>query len=167
VSKKCQRGSGEVENRWKPSGNQTTTNRRSTKTSTTFCVFLLTEYFLPLILRIQIRGTWKRQTDRIGDEKGPCGLGHEAARVLSEKIEREYLLRARISGGAPAVRLSANHRPTAEHWRFALELECDRSMAGLFFRCPLSRTHRIERCVNFSPDPEAKRGASAGRRGVK
>src|SRR5258708_34753848 len=65
---KCQRGSGEVENRWKPSGNQTTTNRRSTKTSTTFCVFLLTEYFLPLILRIQIRGTWKRQTNRIGDE---------------------------------------------------------------------------------------------------
>jgi len=61
----------------------------------------LTEYFLPLILRIQIRGTWKRQTDRIGDEKSPCGPGHEAARVLSEKIEREYLLRARSSGGAP------------------------------------------------------------------
>ena len=97
---KYRRGSGEVEIRWKPRGNQTTTNRRSTKTSTTFCVFLLTEYFLPLILRIQIRGTWKRQADRIGDEKGPCGLGHEAARVLSEKIEREYLLRARISGGA-------------------------------------------------------------------
>src|SRR5690242_18441509 len=45
-----------VKKRWKPSGNRTTTNRRSTKTSTTFCVFLLTENFLPLILRIQIRG---------------------------------------------------------------------------------------------------------------
>ncbi|PYT55045.1 MAG: hypothetical protein DMG46_20740 [Acidobacteria bacterium] len=53
---KYRRGSGEVEIRWKPRGNQTTTNRRSTKTSTTFCVFLLTENFLPLILRIQIRG---------------------------------------------------------------------------------------------------------------
>ena len=48
-------------------GKSTTTNRRSTKTSTTFCVFLLTENFLPLILRFQIRGTWKRQTDRVGD----------------------------------------------------------------------------------------------------
>src|SRR5438477_1114834 len=66
--KKCRSRSAGVEKRWKPRGNQTTTNRRSTKTSTTFCVFLLTEYFLPLILRIQIRGTWKRQTDWIGDE---------------------------------------------------------------------------------------------------
>ena len=37
-------------------GNGTTTNRRSTKTSTTFCVFLLTGNILALILRIQIRG---------------------------------------------------------------------------------------------------------------
>jgi hypothetical protein len=49
------------------SRNSTTTNRRSTETSTTFSVFLLTDNFLPLILRIQIRGTWKRQTDRVGD----------------------------------------------------------------------------------------------------
>src|SRR6202011_302348 len=45
-------------------GKGTTTNRRGTKTSTTFCVFLLTGNLHPLILRIQIRGTWKRQTDR-------------------------------------------------------------------------------------------------------
>jgi hypothetical protein len=45
------------------SGKSTTTNRRGTKMSTTFSVFLLTENFLPLILRFQIRGTWKRQTD--------------------------------------------------------------------------------------------------------
>src|SRR6267143_1977694 len=37
-----------------------TTNRRDAKTSTTFCVFLLTENFPALILQIQIRGTWKR-----------------------------------------------------------------------------------------------------------
>jgi hypothetical protein len=70
------------------SGKGTTTNRRSTKTSTTFCVFLLTENFLPLILRVQIRGTWKRQADRVGDgSRSACG--HEAAQFLSEKIERE------------------------------------------------------------------------------
>jgi hypothetical protein len=39
------------------SGNSTTTNRHSTKKTTTFCVFLLTEYLYPLILRFQIRGT--------------------------------------------------------------------------------------------------------------
>jgi hypothetical protein len=69
-------------------GKGTTTNRRSTKSSPTFCVFLLTENILPLILRIQIRGTWKRQADRVEDgSRSVCG--HEAAQFLSEKIERE------------------------------------------------------------------------------
>src|SRR6266436_5264553 len=36
----------------------TTTNRRGTKTSTIFCVFLLTGNSQTLILRFQIRGTW-------------------------------------------------------------------------------------------------------------
>src|SRR5260370_13596699 len=64
--KRCNE-SGGVEKRWKAGGNHTTTNRRSTKTSTTFCVFPLTENFLPLILRFQIQGAWKRQTDRVGE----------------------------------------------------------------------------------------------------
>jgi len=131
----------------------------------------LTEYFLPLILRIQIRGTWKRQTDRIGDEKGPCGLGHEAARVLSEKIEREYLLRARISGGARCCQAECEPPATGRALAFRAGTWVRPEYGRLFFRCPLSRTNRIAnrigRCVNFSPDPEAKRGASAGRRGSK
>jgi hypothetical protein len=41
-----------------------------------------------LILRFQIRGTWKRQADRVEDgSRSACG--HEAAQLLSEKIERE------------------------------------------------------------------------------
>jgi hypothetical protein len=32
-----------------------------------FCDFLLTACAHRLILRIQIRGTWKRQADRVGD----------------------------------------------------------------------------------------------------
>ena len=68
--------------------NSTTTNRHDVKMSTTFSVFLLTENFLPLILRVQIRGTWKRQTDRIGDEARSV-WARETARVQSEKIERE------------------------------------------------------------------------------
>src|SRR2546430_2210048 len=99
---KYRRGSGEVEIRWKPRGNQTTTNRRSTKTSTTFCVFLLTEYFLPLILRIQIRGTWKRQTDWIGDEARSVWARPRCSPGSKRKNRaRIPLLRARISGGAP------------------------------------------------------------------
>ena len=66
----------------------TTTNRRSRKTSTTFCVFHLTGNIPKLILRIQIRGKWKRQTDRIGDEARSV-WARETARVQSEKIERE------------------------------------------------------------------------------
>src|SRR5260370_41993580 len=90
------------------SGNSTTTNRRSTRMSTTFCVFLLTENILPLILRIQIRGTWKRQADRVGD--GPRSVrGHEAAQFLGEKSSWKDLLGARNLGGAPAVKLTAQH----------------------------------------------------------
>src|SRR5690242_2563520 len=47
----------------------TTTNRHGTKSSTTFCVFLLTGNSQTLILRIQIRGTWKRQADRVEELK--------------------------------------------------------------------------------------------------
>jgi hypothetical protein len=81
-------------------GKGTTTNRRSTKSSPTFCVFLLTENILPLILRIQIRGTWKRQADRVGDgSRSVCG--HEAAQFLKRKN------RARDTSSAPV--LEAEH----------------------------------------------------------
>src|SRR5258707_15644698 len=46
-------------------GNMTTTNRHDAKVSTTFSVFLLTGNLHPLILRVQIRGTWKRQADPV------------------------------------------------------------------------------------------------------
>ena len=131
---KCSRETGEVEIRWKPRGNQTTTNRRGTKTSTTFCVFLLTPNLHPLILRIQIRGTWKRQTDLIGD--GTRSVWDKPRGSPGSKRKN----RARIpcsapvfQAGHPAVRLSVNHRPAAEHWRFVLGLACGWNMAGFFF----------------------------------
>ena len=147
-----------MEKRWKPRGNQTTTNRRSTKTSTTFCVFPLTENFLPLILRVQIRGTWKRQTDRVGD--GPRSVGARPRGSPGSKRKnraripapRPYLRRA------PAVRLSANHRPAAEHWRFARELERDRRTAGFFFA---ARFHEpIESRDAFTSAQTLKRSAA-------
>src|SRR5260370_38273449 len=98
---------------------------------TIFCVFLLTENFLPLILRFQIRGTWKRQADRVGDGPGSV-RGHEAAQFLSEKSSAKYQLSARSKGGAPAVRPSAKHRPSAGHWRFELEIRRGRLAAGFF-----------------------------------
>ena len=77
------------------SRNSTTTNRHSTKKTTTFCVFLLTGYLYPLILRFQIRGTWKRQRAESGMDQGPCEptkqLGFKA-----KKSSAKYLPRARI-----------------------------------------------------------------------
>jgi hypothetical protein len=67
----------------------TTTNRRGTKTSTTFCVFLLTGNKQTLILRFQIRGTWKRQADRVEDAQKVRKGSTKPARVLNKKIERE------------------------------------------------------------------------------
>ena len=82
--------------------NCTTTNRHDGKISTTFCVFLLTENFLPLILPIQIRGTWKRQTDPIGERlkvrvsprNGPGSKRKNRARGTSSApvFEAEHLL---------------------------------------------------------------------------
>src|SRR5579864_4946510 len=62
-------------------------------------------------------GDVKRQADRVETERkvqahtGSCP-------VSSEKASAKYLLRAE-RGGATAVRLSANCRPAAVHWRFA------------------------------------------------
>jgi hypothetical protein len=67
----------------------TTTNRRSTKTSTTFCVFLLTGNKQTLILHSQIRGTWKRQAGRVEDVKKARNDSTKPARGLNKKIERE------------------------------------------------------------------------------
>jgi len=98
-------------------------------------------------------------------DQGPWGPDHEAARVLSEKN------RARIPAPRPYFRrgtLLFGWVRTTGQWQSIGVLRWNLSATGirLFFRCPLSRTHRIGRCVNFSPDPEAKRDASAGRRGV-
>src|SRR5271154_586457 len=48
-------------------GNDTTRCRRLRKKFARFCDFLLTEFSRGLILPFQIRGTWKRQRDRVGD----------------------------------------------------------------------------------------------------
>src|SRR5947208_15340707 len=97
--KKCRSGSAGVEKRWKPSGNRTTTNRCSTKTSTTFCVFLLTENFLPLILRIQIRGNVEAPDgSRRGCAKVRAGGQQSRPSVEPEEHEREYRL-ARVHTG--------------------------------------------------------------------
>ena len=76
------------------------------------------------------------------------------------------MLRARICGGALAVRLSANHRPAAKHWRFAREVKSDRTTVGFFFVGTL-RAPRDPACAGFSPDPETWRGTSVVRRVVK
>ena len=68
--------------------NETTTGRCGTKMSTTFCVFLLTGISHPLILHIQIRGTWKRHTDRVGDSKVRV-IPQSGPGFKRKKIERE------------------------------------------------------------------------------
>jgi hypothetical protein len=74
----------------------TTTNRHSTKMWTTFCVFLLTPFLLALILPFQIRGTWKRQADRVEAKNiGPC----DSASLTRFKTKN----RARTTGSAPAT----------------------------------------------------------------
>src|SRR5215469_15052252 len=47
--------------------NDTTRYRHCRKIFPRFCDFLLTAFSRRLILPIQIRGTWTRQTDRVGD----------------------------------------------------------------------------------------------------
>ena len=55
--------------------NITTTNRRGTKTSTTFSVFLLTRIGQELILRIaDFDGTWQRRGWLFSDSGGTTGL---------------------------------------------------------------------------------------------
>src|ERR1700687_2893190 len=131
---------------WKWLGrNGTTTNRRGVERSTTFCVFHLTGNLHPLILRFQIRGTWMRQTDRVGDESRSVGPRNGPG-SKRKKPSAKYQLRARILGGAAAVRLSAKHRPAAGHWRFALELKFDRSAVG-FFSPPAFTIRSDQSCV--------------------
>ena len=156
------------------SRNSTTTNRHSTKKTTTFCVFPLTGYLYPLILRFQIRGTWRRQTDRAGDGSRSA-WAHEAARVLSKKIERE------IPAPRPYFRrstcCSAECEPPASGRALAFCTitrvqppfgpgKCDRHAIGFFFADCFHEPLESSR-VGFSPDPKATRGASGGRRGVK
>jgi len=127
-------------------GKTTTTNRRSTKMSTTFCVFLLTDFSHKLILQLQIRGTWKRQTDRVGEfiqvrlhpRSGPGSKRKNRARSECSAPAS--------CGAALAVRLSANHRPVAGHWHFAQEVQSDRTAVGFFFVGPVRAPPEIS-CV--------------------
>src|SRR6266581_8944982 len=97
---------------------------------------------------------------------------HETTRVLSEKTEREVPAPRPYFRRSTSVGLSANHRPLAEHWRFALDLKCDCSAVNrkrshsdrLFFRWHLSRTRRIElRSLPPRPGSEARQHYRAQR----
>ena len=77
-------------------GNSTTRYRRFEKKLARFCDFLLTQPTRGLILRIQIRVTWKRQADRVG------GLPGSALPTLQPGItvknEREVFRSAEFVG---------------------------------------------------------------------
>jgi hypothetical protein len=90
-------------------GKRTTTNRRSAKILTISRVFLLTGFSHPSILQLQIRGTWKRHTDRVETKDGPART--ETARFLAKISSAKCLFRACKGGGASAVRPTANKRP--------------------------------------------------------
>ena len=90
----------------------TTTDRRDSKTSTTFCVFLLTGKIQKPILRFQIRGTWKRQTDRVVMQQGPC---EPTNRVQTPKTKRE-VERGPASRGGDCCEAEQEEQPAAEHW---------------------------------------------------
>ena len=79
-----------------------------------------------MILRFQIRGTWKRQADRVGDVQQVRDDSTKPARVLNKKSSAKFKLRARIAGAGFAVRLCETHQPAAEHWRFVRVFERDR-----------------------------------------
>jgi hypothetical protein len=55
---------------------------------TTFCVFPLTGFLHPTILRFQIRGDVEAPGGPVEDVNG-SPHGHDTSRVLSKKIERE------------------------------------------------------------------------------
>jgi hypothetical protein len=101
----------------------TTTNRRYAKKSTTFCDFLLTGNLHPLILRDQIRESWKRQTDPVGGAFGPFESANHSgfqatttsAKYLlrARKFEAEQLLsgRAKITGPRQSIRVFLGFQP--------------------------------------------------------
>jgi len=74
------------------------------------------------------------------------------------------MLRARICGGAPAVRLCANHQPAAVHWRFAREVKNDRTAVGFFFAGASHEPTGIElRPLSPRPGSETRRLCPAQR----
>lgn len=120
-----------MEHRKRSARKGTTTNRRGTNPSTTFSVFLLTGNLHPLILRFQIRGTWKRQS---GPGRGLNGSwsAHGDPRDrqgIKRKIEREL----------PAARppLSAKLAVRLCDWFFTSQ----RQRMGVFFVFSTRRPH--------------------------
>jgi hypothetical protein len=76
--------------------NRTTRYRHLKKKLARFCDFLLTRATRRLILRIQIRGTWKRQTDPVGDCRGPALPTLQPG--ITVKNEREVFRSAEFVG---------------------------------------------------------------------
>src|SRR5271156_4577596 len=67
--------------------NDTTRCRHLRKKFPRFCDFLLTDFSHGLILPFQIRGTWKRQRDRVGEVVW-SGYTHETCPVSPKKRAR-------------------------------------------------------------------------------
>lgn len=127
------------------------------KLLTTFCVFHLTRFSHPSILQLQIRGTWKRHTDRVETE-GPARTEHIP--LLSENFEREVLDSAPVSAAEHLLlRPTAKRRPQR---RFGVlrRLACDCSAVVCFLAWQL--TNPEPSCVRFSPGPEAQHGPRQG-----
>jgi hypothetical protein len=91
------------------SRNGTTRYGRLRKKLARFCDFLLTGFAQGLILRIQIRGTWKRQADQSRGERCGPTLAHEPARDHRKKRARSECSAQHVSAERD-VRPRANHR---------------------------------------------------------
>ncbi len=100
--------------------NDTTRYGRFEKKLARFCDFLLTPTFRRLILRIQIRGTWKRQTDQ---ESGNC-LGSALPTLqpgITVKNERVVIRSAEFVGRSECCSVAWQVAPTrAAHSLFAV-----------------------------------------------
>src|SRR5215472_5220384 len=132
--------------------------------STTFCVFLLTGISHALILHIQIRGTWKRHTDRVGDSKVRV-IPQSGPGFKRKKSSAKYLLRARIWRSTcceAECEPPASGRALAFCAVFLVRLPGSRLFFARAFHAPTNR-------VAFAPPQPPERSAAplAEGRGVK
>ena len=118
----------------------------STNLLTIFCVFHLTGFSHPSILQLQIRGTWKRHTDRVETEDGPART--ESSPLLSENFEREVLALRPSAWRSICCKADVERAAAAVLWRFALA-----GLQLLGSRLFLAWQLHESICVRFSPSP--------------